>query len=140
MMDVLHWSGGRNVRDLGGRALRVGGCTPFGKVFRSAAPEHLTDEGWAAAKAAGVRTVVDLRNAPAETQRRAEHPIISTSRRAWAWAWSSASGQASRRRCVRPGSGRLEDVQKVCTGADARPMRGRVGSQDLRDGSVSGRG
>ncbi|MGI5241353.1 tyrosine-protein phosphatase [Dactylosporangium sp. CA-139066] len=77
MMDVLHWSGGRNVRDLGGRALRAGGCTAFGKVFRSAAPEHLTDAGWAAAKAAGVRTVVDLRNAPAETQRRAEHPIIS---------------------------------------------------------------
>ena len=76
-MDVLHWPGGRNVRDLGGRALRSGGCTPFGKVFRSAAPEHLTDEGWAAAKAAGVRTMVDLRNAPAETQRLADHPVIS---------------------------------------------------------------
>lgn len=76
-MDVLQWSGGRNVRDLGGRSLRDGGCTPFGKVFRSAAPEHLTDEGWAAVKAAGVRTVVDLRNAPAETQRRAEHPAVS---------------------------------------------------------------
>ncbi len=32
--------------------------------------------GWAAAKAAGVRTVVDLRNAPAETQRTADHPAI----------------------------------------------------------------
>lgn len=50
-MDVLRWPGGQNVRDLGGRALRAGGRTPFGKVFRSAAPEHLTDEGWAAAKA-----------------------------------------------------------------------------------------
>jgi len=76
MMDVLRWPGGRNVRDLGGRALRAGGRTPFGKVFRSAAPEYLTDDGWAAAKAAGVRTVVDLRNAPAETQRSGDHPII----------------------------------------------------------------
>jgi protein-tyrosine phosphatase len=76
MMDELRWPGGQNVRDLGGRALHAGGRTPFGKVFRSAAPEHLTDEGWAAAKAAGVRTVVDLRNAPTETQRLADHPVI----------------------------------------------------------------
>ncbi len=75
-MDVLRWPGGRNVRDLGGRALRAGGRTPFGKVFRSAASEHLTDEGWAAAKAAGVRTVVDLRNAPAETGRTGDHPVV----------------------------------------------------------------
>ncbi|GAA1036313.1 tyrosine-protein phosphatase [Virgisporangium ochraceum] len=73
---MLCWPGAQNVRDLGGRALRGGGRTPYGKVFRSAAPEHLTDEGWAAAKAAGVRTVVDLRNAPAETQRLADHPVI----------------------------------------------------------------
>jgi hypothetical protein len=76
MTDVLRWPGGRNVRDLGGWPLRAGGRTPFGRVFRSAAPEHLTDEGWAAVKAAGVRTVVDLRNAPAETQRLADHPIV----------------------------------------------------------------
>ena len=50
--------------------------TASGRVFRSAAPEYLTDDGWQAAKAAGVRTVVDLRNAPAETQRTAEHPVI----------------------------------------------------------------
>ncbi|MFF5175856.1 tyrosine-protein phosphatase [Micromonospora sp. NPDC000089] len=75
-MDTVAWPGGRNVRDLGGRALRIGGHTPFGRVFRSAAPEHLTDEGWTAAKAAGVRTVVDLRNAPAETRRTVDHPVI----------------------------------------------------------------
>lgn len=73
---MVSWPGGRNVRDLGGRALRAGGHTPFGLVFRSAAPEHLTDDGWAAAKTAGVRTVVDLRNAPQETQRTADHPVI----------------------------------------------------------------
>jgi protein-tyrosine phosphatase len=76
MTDALSWPGGRNVRDLGGRALRGGGVTVAGRVFRSAAPEYLTDEGWAAAKAAGVRTVVDLRNAPAETRRTPEHPVV----------------------------------------------------------------
>jgi protein-tyrosine phosphatase len=75
-MDILAWPGGRNVQDLGGRALRAEGHTVCGRVFRSAAPEHLTDDGWIAAKAAGVRTVVDLRNAPAETQRTDNHPII----------------------------------------------------------------
>lgn len=74
--DTVRWPGARNVRDLGGRALRAGGHTPFGRVFRGAAPEHLTDDGWTAAKAAGVRTVVDLRNAPAETRRTADHPSI----------------------------------------------------------------
>jgi protein-tyrosine phosphatase len=72
----LPWPGGRNVRDIGGRALRDGGTTAYGRVFRSAAPEYLTDEGWLAAKAAGVRTVVDLRNAPVETQRTPDHPTI----------------------------------------------------------------
>lgn len=76
MTDMMSWPGGRNVRDLGGRALRAGGHLPYGRVFRSAAPEYLTDEGWTAAKAAGVRTVVDLRNAPKETQRTADHPVI----------------------------------------------------------------
>ncbi|MDG6109985.1 tyrosine-protein phosphatase [Dactylosporangium aurantiacum] len=76
MADVLSWSGARNLRDLGGRALCDSGTTARGRVFRSAAPEYLTDEGWAAGKQAGLRTVVDLRNAPAETQRTPDHPII----------------------------------------------------------------
>lgn len=76
MGDGLSWPGARNLRDLGGRALRDKGITARGRVFRSAAPEYLTDDGWVAAKAAGVRTVVDLRNAPAETRRTPDHPII----------------------------------------------------------------
>ena len=64
MADGSSWPGARNLRDLDGRVLRDGGSTVCGRVFRSAAPEYLTDEGWFAAKAAGVRTVVDLRNAP----------------------------------------------------------------------------
>lgn len=45
-------------------------------MFRSGAPEHLTDAGWERAKSAGLRTVIDLRNAPAETQRTPDHPTI----------------------------------------------------------------
>ena len=70
------WPGGRNLRDLGGRALRRRGVTARGRVFRSGAPEYLTGQGWRQARAAGLRTVVDLRNAPAETGRRPGHPVI----------------------------------------------------------------
>jgi protein-tyrosine phosphatase len=70
------WPGARNLRDLGGRALRDGGVTAFGRVFRSGAPEYLTDEGWRKARAAGLRTVIDLRNAPAETGRAPDGPAI----------------------------------------------------------------
>jgi len=70
------WPGARNLRDLGGRELRDGGVTAPGRVFRSGAPEYMTDEGWRAAKAAGLRTVIDLRNAPAETGRAPDCPAI----------------------------------------------------------------
>ena len=70
------WPGARNLRDLGGRALRDGGVTAPGRVFRSGASEYLTDEGWRAAKAAGLRTVIDLHNA-AETGRAADHPAVA---------------------------------------------------------------
>lgn len=70
------WPGARNLRDLGGRALRHGGSTAVGRVFRSGAPEYLTGQGWRSAKAAGLRTVIDLRNSPAETGRTPEHPAI----------------------------------------------------------------
>jgi len=72
----LDWPGARNLRDLGGRALRDGGVTAPGRVFRSGAPEYLTDEGWRKAQAAGLRTVIDLRNAPAETRRAPDRPTI----------------------------------------------------------------
>lgn len=75
-MGELDWPGARNLRDLGGRALRDGGVTAPGRVFRSGAPEYLTDEGWRQAQAAGLRTVIDLRNAPAETGRAPDHPAI----------------------------------------------------------------
>ncbi len=60
------WSGASNLRDLGGREMRGGGLTASGRVFRSAAPEFMTGEGWRKAKAAVLRTVIDLRNAPSK--------------------------------------------------------------------------
>jgi protein-tyrosine phosphatase len=68
MTERLDWPGARNLRD--------GGVTATGRVFRSGTPAYLTDQGWAAARAAGLRTVVDLRNAPVETGRAPDHPTV----------------------------------------------------------------
>jgi protein-tyrosine phosphatase len=54
----LSWDGCVNVRDLGG----LGQIRP-GAVVRMEQPRRLTEAGWAAAWAHGVRTVVDLRDA-----------------------------------------------------------------------------
>lgn len=59
------WDGALNLRDLGGLPLDDGGSTAPGRVWRSGAPEPITPTGWAQALAAGLTTVVDLRN-PAE--------------------------------------------------------------------------
>ncbi|MBE8515977.1 tyrosine-protein phosphatase [Amycolatopsis sp. H6(2020)] len=53
----LYWDGCVNVRDLGG----LGRVRPRA-VVRMEAPTRLSEEGWKAAWAYGVRTVVDLRN------------------------------------------------------------------------------
>ncbi|NUP52495.1 MAG: protein-tyrosine-phosphatase [Catenulispora sp.] len=53
----LSWDGCVNVRDLGG----LGQVRP-GAVVRMEAPARLSEAGWAAAWAFGVRTVVDLRH------------------------------------------------------------------------------
>lgn len=57
------WDGAANLRDLGGLPLADGGTTAPGRVWRSGAPEPMTSTGWAEALAAGLTTVVDLRNA-----------------------------------------------------------------------------
>lgn len=54
----LSWDGCVNARDLGG----LGQIRP-GAVVRMEQPRRLTEAGWAAAWAHGVRTVVDLRGA-----------------------------------------------------------------------------
>ena len=65
----LSWDGCVNVRDLGG----LGQVRP-GAVVRMEAPGRLSEAGWAAAWAHGVRTVVDLRDAGEREPDRAPRP------------------------------------------------------------------
>jgi protein-tyrosine phosphatase len=57
----LVWDGCVNVRDLGGHPTEDGGETKFGAVVRADSVRGLSDEGWEALVAYGVRTIVDLR-------------------------------------------------------------------------------
>lgn len=75
---TLTWPGARNAADLGGLPLVDGGATAHGRVWRAAAPEWMTDEGWQAARDTGLALVVDLRN-QAERGRRPEHPDLTES-------------------------------------------------------------
>jgi protein-tyrosine phosphatase len=58
----LDWEGCFNARDLGGLRTREGRATRFGRIMRADSLDGLSEAGWAALVAAGVRTVVDLRN------------------------------------------------------------------------------
>ena len=58
----VSWRGAGNARDLGGLPLEDGGATRIKRVFRSGKLDELDEEGWAELAAAGVRTIVDLRN------------------------------------------------------------------------------
>jgi protein-tyrosine phosphatase len=60
-MTTLAWEGCLNVRDLGGLPTEDGGRTRPGRVVRSDNVRRLTDEGWQALAAHGVRRIVDLR-------------------------------------------------------------------------------
>jgi protein tyrosine/serine phosphatase len=57
----LVWDGCLNVRDLGGHRTADGSETKFGAIVRSDSVSQLTEAGWQALVAHGVRTVVDLR-------------------------------------------------------------------------------
>lgn len=61
-MRDLYWSGGYNIRDFGGLPTTDGGETVVGRIVRSATLDRLTEPGWAALLAHGVRTVIDLRD------------------------------------------------------------------------------
>jgi hypothetical protein len=58
----LDWDGCFNVRDLGRLAAGGGRETRWGAVVRADGLDHLTDRGWTALQAHGIRTIVDLRN------------------------------------------------------------------------------
>jgi protein-tyrosine phosphatase len=69
----LVWDGVLNVRDVGGHPTADGRETQFGRIVRADNIRRLSDEGWKALVAYGVRTIVDLRtddevaaDAPAE--------------------------------------------------------------------------
>ena len=57
----LSWDGCVNVRDLGGHPIEGGGETPFGEVVRADSVQGLSDAGWEALVAYGVRRIIDLR-------------------------------------------------------------------------------
>ncbi len=57
----LAWDGCSNVRDLGGLPTADGGLTRWGRIVRSDNPSRLSERGWEALHAYGVRTVVTLR-------------------------------------------------------------------------------
>jgi protein-tyrosine phosphatase len=76
---VIPWHGAFNLRDLGGLPLVDGGVTTPGRVYRSGSPEWMTERGWGEARDAGLTTIVDLRNAPSETQRLPHHPVVAPS-------------------------------------------------------------
>ncbi|MFI5908227.1 tyrosine-protein phosphatase [Dactylosporangium sp. NPDC051541] len=61
-MRSIEWDGFCNARDLGGLPTAGGGRTRTGVLIRSADPRFVTADGWRAARAAGVRTIIDLRN------------------------------------------------------------------------------
>ena len=69
-MRQLDWEGAINVRDLGGLGTRDGGETARGAVVRSGSPDGLSERGWAALRAYGIRTIVDLRNDDERARRR----------------------------------------------------------------------
>jgi protein-tyrosine phosphatase len=77
----LDWDGCFNVRDLGGLPTTDGRWTRSGAILRADSLDELTEAGWEALRAHGVRTVVDLRNdderaAPAASERPADIETI----------------------------------------------------------------
>lgn len=74
----MTWDGALNLSDLGGLPFVGGGSTESGRIFRSGAPEWMTARGWTQAAAAGLTTIVDLRNAE-EIGRRSYHPDVPDS-------------------------------------------------------------
>jgi protein tyrosine/serine phosphatase len=57
---ILVWDGCTNIRDLGGLSTSDGHMTRWGTVVRSDTPAKLTEAGWSALYAYGIRTIVTL--------------------------------------------------------------------------------
>jgi protein tyrosine/serine phosphatase len=65
---ILNWDGCNNVRDLGGLMTGDGRQIRWGAFVRSDHPNHLTEEGWAALHAHGIRTIISLETDGMEDQ------------------------------------------------------------------------
>ena len=87
----LVWDGCLNVRELGGHSTADGGETRFGQIVRSDSVSELTDAGWEALVAHGIRTVIDLRgdheredDPPREVDVDVQHiPFMEANEREW---------------------------------------------------------
>ncbi len=58
---VLAWDGCNNVRDLGGLSTGDGRKTLWRAIVRGDTPARLTEAGWSALHAYGIRTIITLR-------------------------------------------------------------------------------
>ena len=74
----LDWDGCFNARDLGGLPTVDRRTTRWRAVVRSDSVDGLTASGWAALRAYGIRTVVDLRNDDERGERGGTPPGITT--------------------------------------------------------------
>jgi protein-tyrosine phosphatase len=61
MKGALAWDGCMNVRDLGGHPTEDGGETRYRRIVRADGVRGLSDAGWEALVAYGVRRIIDLR-------------------------------------------------------------------------------
>ncbi|MFI5606618.1 tyrosine-protein phosphatase [Amycolatopsis sp. NPDC051903] len=77
---TVTWEGFFNTRDLGDLPTRAGATTRRGAFYRAADLRFVTATGWAQARAAGLRTVIDLRN-PAEIRPGAQQAAFTGSAR-----------------------------------------------------------
>jgi len=59
---IIRWDGFYNARDLGGLPTVTGKSTRYGRLIRSGDTRFITAAGWEAARDAGIRLVIDLRN------------------------------------------------------------------------------
>ena len=78
---AIDWDGLGNARDLGGIPTPSGSAIRHGAIVRSATPELLTADGWAALERYGVRTIVDLRNPDEIGADLADRPVSLTTLR-----------------------------------------------------------
>ena len=70
---ILSWEGCNNVRDLGGFETADGKKTKWGAIVRGDHPTRLTEDGWSALYAHGIRTIISLRTHGLDEK---DHPIV----------------------------------------------------------------